>query len=366
MTTPARHVPPCPKPFTDHIVTTIEGVDIPIRVFPGNDNVKGKKPWLFWIHGGGWVGGKHYIPNVWVHPSFHPLGIHIISVSYRLIPQVKLPDQFSDIQKTFEWCLTNLPLVLGEDQVDIDKYIVGGDSAGGHFSTLCGIKFNPRPSVVLDLYGVIDLSDKHYSTPTSSSSSPTNIDEDGNGEIKLPFNTPLAEIIEFSKELNPKNAVVTSAWTWELLPLMSKEQLELFWGTKYNPSENDKIRMDLNQYYTQNGTRIRALFGVDQVDDYSQEEYERLLIQWSPIHLIKDNYPPTVIMHGDNDVVVPIQESIDFADKLKGLGVDVESIWCEGGGHCFEQSMGSPQDPGWNEYIVPCIEFVKKHLSLSE
>ncbi|OCF57579.1 hypothetical protein L486_05038 [Kwoniella mangroviensis CBS 10435] len=351
MTTPAQRISPCPQPFSDHVVDTIEGVDVTLRVFPGKFiEGGGKTPWLFWIHGGGWVGGKHYIPNVWVHPAFHPLGIHIISVSYRFMPQATLDDIYSDLSKSFQWCLDNLSSVLGEDKVDVQRYIIGGDSAGGQLSAHCASHFQPKPLVELNIFGAVDLTDPHFSKGM---------------DRPIPYGTSSEELERLVRDFNPANAVIASPWYWELEPDMSQETLRSFWGTDYRPGEGDKKRMDLNAYTSKNGSRIKAMFHLlDSQGPEAEEEFKRLTKEWSPTYHLTKDYPPTVVMHGEKDQTVLIKQSKDFADKLEKLGVEVKRIWSKDGGHSFEQSMGGPEDEGWEEFIVPCIEFVRKHTGV--
>ena len=42
---------------------------------------------------------------------------------------------------------------------------------------------------------------------------------------------------------------------------------------------------------------------------------------------------PTLILHGDSDKLVPIQQSETFVEKLKGAGVDTKLIVRQGAGH---------------------------------
>ncbi|WVQ95083.1 hypothetical protein IAU59_002177 [Kwoniella sp. CBS 9459] len=360
MTTPVRTVKPCPQPFSDHVVANLEGVDLPIRVFPATGSGhEGKRPWLFWIHGGGFVSGKHFVPNVWVHPAFHPEGIHIISVSYRFVPQVSLPQLWDDIVLSFQWCKEHLPSIIGEDAIDIDRYIVGGDSAGGHLASMAGfgaeVGFDPKPKVVLDIFGVVDLADPYISKPF---------------DVPIHFETPLAELEALSTDYDAKNASVTGAWTWEIEPEMSVDLLRTFWGEAYTPSKKDKLLMDLNSYLVNKGKRIDAML---RSEDLSADDYEKAKKNWSPLHRLKnanrnatnekgDRYPPTVVMHGRQDFVVPVKQSEEFADCLEKNGTEVLRVWSEDGGHCFEQAIGGPKETGWKEYIQPTIAFVKKHL----
>jgi acetyl esterase/lipase len=64
-----------------------------------------------------------------------------------------------------------------------------------------------------------------------------------------------------------------------------------------------------------------------------EKERERIGKEISPItHVSKDN-PPTLIIHGDKDRVVPVQQAQTMAAKLKEAGVASRLIVKKGGGH---------------------------------
>ena len=52
MTTAVSRVTPCPPGFTDHIYKEAFGVEVPLRVWKAPGKKAGKRPWLFWMHGG--------------------------------------------------------------------------------------------------------------------------------------------------------------------------------------------------------------------------------------------------------------------------------------------------------------------------
>ncbi|HKI37554.1 MAG TPA: alpha/beta hydrolase [Gemmataceae bacterium] len=65
-------------------------------------------------------------------------------------------------------------------------------------------------------------------------------------------------------------------------------------------------------------------------DEKQREEIGKKI---SPInHVAKDN-PPTLIVHGDKDPLVPLQQAETMAAKLKEAGVPSELIVKKGGGH---------------------------------
>jgi acetyl esterase/lipase len=53
----------------------------------------------------------------------------------------------------------------------------------------------------------------------------------------------------------------------------------------------------------------------------------------SPIYAVTKESPPTLIMHGDQDTLVPLQQAQTMVDKLKAAGVPAELIVKKGGSH---------------------------------
>ncbi|WP_047147876.1 alpha/beta hydrolase [Aquamicrobium sp. LC103] len=55
----------------------------------------------------------------------------------------------------------------------------------------------------------------------------------------------------------------------------------------------------------------------------------------SPVSFVDDKSPPFLLAHGTEDKVVPISQSREFEEKLKGAGVDVQTLYVEGVDHSF-------------------------------
>jgi acetyl esterase/lipase len=53
----------------------------------------------------------------------------------------------------------------------------------------------------------------------------------------------------------------------------------------------------------------------------------------SPITHVSPDDPPTLIVHGDRDELVPLQQSKTFVEKLKGAGVEAKLVVKAGAGH---------------------------------
>ncbi|HLO98159.1 MAG TPA: alpha/beta hydrolase, partial [Fimbriimonas sp.] len=60
---------------------------------------------------------------------------------------------------------------------------------------------------------------------------------------------------------------------------------------------------------------------------------EALAKQQSPISLVSAKFPPTLIVHGDADMIVPLQQGEIMDNALAKVGVDHKLEIVKGGGH---------------------------------
>lgn len=63
------------------------------------------------------------------------------------------------------------------------------------------------------------------------------------------------------------------------------------------------------------------------------QDVRDILRRISPISYVHAGAPPTLLIHGDSDPLVPLQQSQDLAARLREAGVPVKVIVKEGGGH---------------------------------
>jgi acetyl esterase/lipase len=63
------------------------------------------------------------------------------------------------------------------------------------------------------------------------------------------------------------------------------------------------------------------------------EKLRRITRDISPISHVSADDPPTLILHGDRDELVPLQQSQTFVERLKGAGVEAKLVVKEGAGH---------------------------------
>jgi acetyl esterase/lipase len=75
---------------------------------------------------------------------------------------------------------------------------------------------------------------------------------------------------------------------------------------------------------------FKAAFGPKSDTPESRQVYGKEI---SPIYFLHTNTPPTLIIHGDADKLVPFQQAEIFITKAKGLGVKAELVRREGKEH---------------------------------
>jgi acetyl esterase/lipase len=69
------------------------------------------------------------------------------------------------------------------------------------------------------------------------------------------------------------------------------------------------------------------------------QEREKICKEISPIYYVTSDDAPTLILHGDADKLVPLQQSEIFVEKLKQAGVPAQLIVKKGAGHGLWPSM---------------------------
>ncbi len=82
---------------------------------------------------------------------------------------------------------------------------------------------------------------------------------------------------------------------------------------------------------------FKPAFGPGSV---TAEERQKLGKDISPIYYITSNLPPTLIIHGDADKLVPIQQAESFVKRAQTAGAQAKLIVREGKGHGWPQ-MGT-------------------------
>ncbi len=87
-------------------------------------------------------------------------------------------------------------------------------------------------------------------------------------------------------------------------------------------------------------------------------EEERIYRAASPISYVTDDDPPVLLIHGDQDTVVPFSQSEVFKEALEQENVDVKLIRMPGGGH-GPSIVSGPDSP---DYLGPLVDWFDRYL----
>jgi acetyl esterase len=133
----------------------IDGPDgeIPIRVYFPTEGTN--LPALVWFHGGGWVIGNLDTADYNCRKMANDYQCVVVSVDYRLAPEVPFPGALDDCYAATEWVFAH----PGEIGIDVKKIAVGGDSAGGNLASAVALRSRDNGLAVgfqLLIYPVIE------------------------------------------------------------------------------------------------------------------------------------------------------------------------------------------------------------------
>lgn len=355
----------CPPNFTDHVYKTAHGVDIGARVWPAPSTSTKPKGFVLWIHGGGWVGGAHFTPRPWLVPAFHKLGYHIIGGAYRLCPHVDVETSLNDCLDLVAWCRKQLPSVIGEDKLDVNRYCILGESAGGHLVTLMATRLEPQPRVVVDIYGVVDFMDPYtgMTTPPKEPYKPSTASAaaekaDSDAEITE------EEILAALHDHDPSHALSDAVFSKSDLT----RPLTKNWKVDFPITRRIRLQLAVQNYTSTPGSKYVGLFHPERFG--SHQEVLAFIKSMSPLQFLdneeytsgRKKYPPTAMMHGTADEPVPVDQTHRFAKKLKELGTEIVVCIEKDGPHVHDHVYSGPEIEGWEEHIQPVVDFVQKHL----
>lgn len=273
------------------------------------DGSPGPWPLIIYIHGGGWTSGTHNPPYAPYLSTARASGFAVASVQYRLTSEaglwgtesVTFPAQIHDVKGAIRYLRKNAALF----DVDPARFAAWGPSAGGHLAALVGTSgdgaaiegtiggnndVSSRVQAVVDYYGPTDILNMQLDVRTPPGSS-LNHDAPNSAESKL---------IGFSGP---------------------GEGIGVLRANQANPNP-------------------------------PFPELMVLVSQVNPITWVSPDDPPFFIVHGENDVVVPILQSQRLSDALTSGTV----------AHTFTRVPGMGHNAPPTEYSAQAIAFLVSAL----
>lgn len=251
------------------------------------------RPVVVWIHGGALiVGSRTQVPKDLLQLCTEERLI-LVSLDYRLAPEVKLPEIANDITDAFQWIHKQGPKLF---HADTQKIVVAGGSAGGFLSMLAGVIVQPRPTALVAYWGYGDI-DGQWATHQSEF---------------YRTQTPLVDPQEANSAVH-RGAVLTNTDA----PAIQASRAKYY------------------RYLRQTGGWSQGVTGIDSV-----REPEKLAL-YCPVHRISDAYPPILMIHGTKDTDVPYESSLSMSKELTRHRVTHELVTVPGAEHGLRD--GDPQ-----------------------
>jgi len=144
------------KPYAEWSTQKAEGCnELEIDVIEPVGESDGKRPVLFYIHGGAfmWDAQKHHYELAARYAR--EAGVVVVMPRYRLTPASGNPAQLSDCRFAWQWMIDHAE----ELNIDAEHAGIGGDSAGGMLASLLtvwAVEEGYDPAFQMMLYPVID------------------------------------------------------------------------------------------------------------------------------------------------------------------------------------------------------------------
>jgi acetyl esterase/lipase len=285
---------------------TVDRIKIQADVYRAADTKV--RPVVVWIHGGALiVGNRGGVPKNLLDLC-RAEGYVLVSLDYRLAPEVKLPAIIEDIRDAFRWLHEQGPKLL---HIDPDRLVVAGGSAGGYLTMMTGITIKPRPRALVAYWGYGDVDGPWYTKPSD----------------------------HYRKQV----------------PLVSKEEAYKAVGGPVLTGTDGKSGAGRGKFYhylRQQGLWAKVVTGFDPAAE------PRKFDPYCPVRKLTSDYPPILMIHGTADTDVPYEESAAMAKELARLKLPHELITVRGAGHGL--------DGGDKKKVADAHEralaFIRKHL----
>ena len=240
-------------------------------------------PLVLYIHGGGWLAGnaRRSVPFVdfpSVLASLSARGYVVASIEYRLSGEAKFPAQAEDVKASIRW----LRLHASTYQIDSSRFLAWGVSAGGYLSSLAAVSCE-TPALDRKQSAQNFVPDTIAAPITTS-----NVSECVQGAVAWYGVFDLATIATQAQQDKAMSREDPQAPEWQLIGC--------FGNSKCDPKQ------------------IAAA---------------------SPVTYVDRNDPPMLLIVGSEDTLVPHQQTLEMAERLKAAEVQYDLVILTGVSHSF-------------------------------
>lgn len=279
-----------------------------------------RRPAILWLHGGALIfGNRRMLPGEQME-LYLAAGYTVISIDYRLAPETKLQGILEDVQDAHDWVCQQGPSLFG---IDPNRVAVIGHSAGGYLALMAGLSVHRRPKAIVSFYGYGDIAGEWYSQPDP----------------------------HYNKEPAVAPEVARQGVRGSIL---AESQLDDF------PDQ----RWLFYLFCRQQGLWPQEITGHDPHTEPGA--FDALC----PVRNVTPDYPPTLLLHGDQDTDVPLALSQQMAAALQEQHVLHQFIIMKGLGHAFdvfpqdlpEGQPGGLKHPKVHQAFDEVVTFLNEHM----
>jgi len=251
---------------------------------------------VLFVVSGGWLSAHEFI-NAEVFAEFLRRGYTVFAVVHGSQPKYTIPEIAADLQRSVRFVRHH----AAEYGVNPGRVAIAGGSAGGHLALLIG---------------------------TSG--------RDGDPRAKDPVDRESSRVQAVGAYYPPTDFLNYGVPGRDVFKALEAELARF------------KAPFDFEEFDAASG-RIRPV-----TDEAGRR---RILAEISPITHVTSDDPPAIILQGDKDELVPLQQARSFADALESAGVSVELVVREGQGHGWGN---------WIEDMALLADWFDTHLELKE
>lgn len=245
------------------------GLALTMDVFAPADKAKANGRGIIWCVSGGWVSGKP--GGIGLGQELVARGYTVFAVVHGSQPKFTIPEILEDMNRAVRFIKYNAKRY----HVDPDKLGIAGASAGGHLSLMQGTAFKPGDPKAVD---------------------PVNRESSRVAAVACFF--PPTDFLNYGKEGEQAIGNGTLA--------------------------GYKAPFDFREFDRKTNSFVPV------TDETKRQEIAKAI---SPVYHVTKDSAPALIIHGDADKLVPIQQAELIIAKFKEAGVPCELVVKKGAAH---------------------------------
>lgn len=286
----------------------VGALEVKADIYPGTGTTP--RPVILYIHGGALLmESRRGMPPRWELERFTAAGYTVVSIDYRLAPATKLEQIVEDVTDAHGWIRSEANSL----NVDPNRIVVMGMSAGAYLALMAGFRLNPRPKAVVSFYGYGNITGDWYTQPS-------------------PFYGAKPE------------AADTGAFSALEAQIVSEPS-----------GDSNGLRNDLYLYARQHGLWPKLVSGHDPLKEPTW------FAPYEPIRHITSSYPPTILLHGQRDTDVPFEQAKALEKAFLDNKVPYQLVTDPSWEHAFDY-RGSGKDPKLAVALDRVIAFMTFHV----